>query len=749
MVQGVRKLLAVAAASLAWTVSAAAQSTGRISGRVIDEGSSGPIASATVQVVGTQLGASTRADGGFTITGVPSGAQRVRVTRLGFAPKEVAVTVATNETATIQVAMSPVAAQISGVVVTGYGTQRREAITGAVATVKGDDANVGLIPNATGLLTARVAGVNVVANSGDPGAGAQVRIRGGTSLSGGNDPLYVIDGVPITNDATEAGGRGIGGSASLPRNPLNSLNPSDIANITVLKDASATAIYGSRGANGVVLIETKKGSTAGVSTLEYEGSAASATRSNSLGFLTGSEYRTFVQQQVAQGRLPQSRIADLGTANTDWEDALSQTGVTQNHNIAFSGGSQNTQYRASLNFLDQEGPVINNGLQRYQGRINANHLALDGKLRLQLNLTSSRVNNQYLPFENTGGFEGGVFTNMAVFNPTFPVRNADGSFYEIGLGSQSVRNPVGVASQITDEANTNRTLGNLTASYTIIPSLTAQMTVGIDQSNALRGIYWPRSSPVGAGFGGLAEQRELTNQNRNLQTMLTWAPKLSSKLDVDLLGGYEFTDFSNAFLRSEARNFITDAFSFRNLGGGATLQPPESNLTESRLVSFFSRANFGWNDKYFLTVNARRDGSSRFGAGNKWANFGGISGSWRLSSEEFLKNSTLISNLRLRAGWGVQGNQAVPPYASLILLEPNNGARYPFGTTVTTGVVPTRNENANLKWEQTTQTNVALDWGLKNNKYTGTFEYYQKDTKDLLLTVAVPQPALVRDRLEN
>ncbi|MCU0633619.1 MAG: TonB-dependent receptor plug domain-containing protein, partial [Gemmatimonadaceae bacterium] len=404
MVQGVRKLLAVAVASLAWTVSAAAQSTGRIAGRVIDEGSSGPVASATVQVIGSQLGASTRADGGFTIIGVPTGAQRVRVTRLGFAPKEIAVTVNANETATVQVAMSPVAASISGVVVTGYGSQRREAITGAVATVKGDDANVGLIPNATGLLTARVAGVNVVSNSGDPGAGAQVRIRGGTSLSGGNDPLYVIDGVPLTNDATEAGGRGIGGTASLARNPLNSLNPSDIANITVLKDASATAIYGSRGANGVVLIETKKGSTTGISTLEYEGSAASATRANSLDFLDGAGYRSFVQGLVSTRALPQSRLADLGTANTNWEDALGRTGVTQNHNVSFSGGSQNTQYRASLNYLDQEGPVINNGLQRFQGRINANHLALDGKLRLQLNLTSSRVNNEYLPFENTGGF---------------------------------------------------------------------------------------------------------------------------------------------------------------------------------------------------------------------------------------------------------------------------------------------------------------------------------------------------------
>jgi TonB-dependent starch-binding outer membrane protein SusC len=749
MVQYVRKLLTVMVASLAWTASAAAQSTGRVAGRVIDEGSNGGIASATVQVVGSQLGASTRADGGFTITGVPTGAQRVRVTRLGFAPKEIAISVSNNETVTIQVALSPVAASISGVVVTGYGTQRREAITGAVATVKGDDANVGVIPNATGLLTGRVAGVNVIANSGDPGAGAQIRIRGGTSISGGNDPLYVIDGVPITNDATEVRGAGIGGSNSLPRNPLNLLNPSDIANITVLKDASATAIYGSRGANGVVLIETKKGSTSGASTLEYEGFAAASSRSNSLGLLTGSEYRSFVQEQVSAGRLPQSRLADLGTANTDWEDAIAQTGMTQNHNLSFSGGSQNTQYRASLNYLNQEGVVIANGLQRFQGRLNANHLALDGKLRLQLNLSSSRVDNDYLPFENTGGFEGGVFANMATFNPTFPVRGTSGQFFELGLGAQSVRNPVAIAEQILDQASTNRTLGNLSATYTIVPSLTASVTAGVDNSNGLRKTYWPRINPVGAGFGGRAFQNELGLQNQNLQTLMTWAPKFGSKMDFDIVGGYEFSEFTRTELGAEGRNFITDAFSFNNLGGGAVLQPPTSSRTDSRLVSFFSRANWGWNDKYFVTGVIRRDGSSKFGEGNKWAVFPAVSGAWRISSEDFLKNSTLISNLRLRAGWGLQGNQGVDPYASLILLEPNNGARYPIGDQVVTGVVPTRNANPLLKWEQTAQTNVALDFGLKNNKYTGTLEFYNKTTEDLLLTVLVPQPALVRDRLEN
>ena len=750
MAVGVRWIAATAIASLLMASRVSAQATGRVSGRVVDSASTGVLANASVKLVGSPVGTYTRNDGGFLLSAVPVGVQRLRVARIGYNPKEVSVTVVAGQSVTVDIPLSPVAAQLTSVVTVGYGQQRRESVTGSVATIKGTDANVGVIANANGLLQGRVAGVNVITNSGEPGAGAQIRIRGGTSISASNDPLYVIDGVPIQNDATEAGGIGIDGSAALNRSPLNMLNPSDIANITVLKDASATAIYGSRGANGVVLIETKRG-VAGVSSVEYETYVAQSTPSNTLGFLTGNEYRAFIQKQVTAGTVNASRLTGLGAANTDWENELTRSSATVNHNLSFTGGNSSTQYRASLNYANQRGVVISNGFERFQGRINANHLALDGKLRLALNLTSSTVNNDYLAFENTGGFEGGVFANMAVFNPTRPVSvTTDGvtTYYETGSGRQSVRNPVALANQIEDVASTSRTLGNIQATYSFLPSLTGTVNLGTDRTGSVRKTYLPRISPVGAEFMGRARQVNRELSNNTLQTLLSFAPRFSDTQEIEVVGGYEYSDFDNGEFGAEGRSFLTDAFSYNNLGGGSTQIPPFSFREQSRLVSFFGRANYSLRDKYFFTGVVRRDGSSRFGEGNKWAVFPAFSAAWKISDEGFMQGMG-FSNLRLRAGYGLQGNQAVAPYASLILLEPNNGARYPFGDKLITGVVPTRNANPNLKWEQTAQSSIAAEYGFKDNKFTGTVEYYVKKTTDLLLTVAVPQPALVPTRLEN
>ena len=752
-----RCLLAALVGGLMSVSQAHAQAAnGSISGRVVDSTSQQPISSVQIQLEGTQRGTSSRIDGGFLIPDVPAGSHRIRVSRIGYRPVTTDVTVTAGGSASVQVQLAAVAANLTAVVVTGYGTQRKEAITGAVATIEASEANVGVIPNVNGLIQGRVAGVNLTLNSGEPGAGAQIRIRGGTSISASNEPLYVIDGVPIQNDQTEASGIGIGGGAALARSPLNLLNPSDIASISILKDASATAIYGSRAANGVVLIETRKGRS-GTSQMEYEVYGAASTPSNRLDVLTGTEYRNYVQQQVTAGTLPASRLGDLGNANTDWEDALLRTAYTQNHNLSFSGGTQNTTYRASLNYLNQEGVVISNGFKRYQGRLNANHEALaGGKLRIGVNLTTSRIDNDYMPFENTGGFEGGVLANMVIFNPTRPIYITDPttkvtSFFELGTGRQSSRNPVAMANQVIDQAQTNRYLGNVTASYSLLPSLSFQLNLGTDRSSGLRQTYLPRQSPVGAEFGGRARQADRNLSNVNLQTIATWSPKLPSFIpgdEFEMVGGYEFARFDNSDLIVEGRNFTTDLFTFNNLGGGADLQVPYSYNEQSRLVSFFSRANYGLKNKYFLTGVLRRDGSSRFGAGNKWAMFPAVSASWRVSEEGFMKGK-FFSDLRLRAGYGIQGNQAVPPYSSLTVLEPSNGARYPFGNTVVTGVVPTRNANPLLKWEQTAQSSIAADYAFANNRFSGTFEFYQKNTQDLLLTVSVPQPALVSTRLEN
>lgn len=727
---------------------------GAISGRVIDSTSQLPMQSVTVSIEGTQRGALTRVDGGFLLPDVPVGTVRLRVTRIGYSRQLLDVTVVRGQTVNVRFVMQSVAANLGAVVVTGYGSQRKEAVTGAVATINAQEANVGVIANPTALLAGRAAGVNVTLNSGEPGAGAQIRIRGGTSISASNDPLYVVDGVPLQNNESEARGFGIGGSPALGRNPLNAINPSDIASVTVLKDAAATAIYGSRGANGVVLIETKKGRP-GAATMEYETYVAAGTAANSLNYLTGSEYRAFIQSQIAKGTLPASRLTSQGTANTDWEQETQRTAITQNQNLAFAGGNQSTTFRASLNYADQQGVVISNGFKRLQARLNGNHEALNGRLRIGLNLSSTRIENDYLPFENTGGFEGGVFQNNAVFNPTRPVFVFDPttkarSYYEIGLGRQSVRNPVALANQTIDEGNTMRTLANVTSSFQIFPSLIAQLNVGTDRSNGQRNVYLPKAGAVGSEFGGLAQQSQRALSNQTLQSLLTWSPQVGHDAEFDIVGGYEYTDFDNSDFSAQTRNFTSDAFTFNNLGAGSQPQIPSSYQEQSRLVSFFSRANVGYKNKYFLTGVLRRDGSSRFGTANKWAVFPAISGSWLISDESFAK-SLPFSQLKLRVGYGLQGNQAVAPYASLASLAPDGGARYIFGNTVYTGIVPNVNPNPDLKWEQSKQANIAFDYGIANGRFSGSLEYYDKKTTDLLLTVPISQTgsAFVSTQLQN
>lgn len=750
----IRGLLAAAVCGLFMSNPLQAQGRGTITGRVVDSTSQLPMQSVTVTIEGTQRGAITRIDGGFTLADVQAGTVRLRVVRIGYTPQLKDVSISAGQIANVRFVMQSVATNLGAVVVTGYGSQRKEAVTGSVATINAEEANVGVVANPTQLLSARAPGVNVTLNSGEPGAGAQIRIRGGTSISASNDPLYVIDGVPLQNNASEAQGFGIGGSPPLNRNPLNAINPSDIASMTVLKDAAATAIYGSRGANGVVLIETKKG-RAGQATMEYETYvAAGSTRSN-LKFLTGDQYRSFVNSQISAGKLPAARAATLGTASTDWSKETERTSITQNHNVAFAGGNQTTTFRASLNYADQQGVVISSGFNRLQARLNGSHEALSGKLRIGLNLSSTRIENDYLPFENTGGFEGGVFQNVAVFNPTRPVFVTDPvtkaqNYYEIGLGRQSVRNPVAIANQILDFGNTLRTLANVTTAYSIFPSLIAQVNVGLDRSNGQRNIYLPRASAVGSEFNGLARQAQRALSNQNLQTLLTWSPTVGHDVDFDIVGGYEYTDFHNSDFSAESRNFTTDAFTYNNLAAGSLPQIPGSYDEQSRLVSFFSRANLGYKNKYFLTGVLRRDGSSRFGAANKWAVFPALSGSWLISDESFAKGLP-FSQLKLRVGYGLQGNQAVAPFASLPTLAADNGARYVFGNTIYTGIVPNVNANPDLKWEQSAQSNVAFDYGLADGKYSGSVEFYSKKTTDLLLTVPVAQSgsSFVSTQLQN
>jgi TonB-linked SusC/RagA family outer membrane protein len=755
----VRRLTLALVVGVLWTLPLRAQApSGTVSGRVVDSATRLPLADVSVVIEGTRLGTVTREDGTFLIGGVPVGVHTVRARRIGYGSPQLSVAIVSNGRATADFELGRRVAILEEVVTTGYGTQRRLAITGSIATIDADAANVGAIANVDQMIQGRAAGVNITQNSGEPGAGTQIRIRGGTSISASNDPLYVIDGVPIDNIPTEPAAVGISNNEPpLPRNPMNLINPSDILSISVLKDAAA-AIYGTRAANGVIVIETKKGAAGGPS-VEYEFSAGRASMNRHLDVLSGPEYRDFVTAQVAAmcGTPPApcvspTILANLGSADTDWESAISRDANVVNHNLSFAGGSANTQYRASLNHLNQQGVILSNGFKRYQARLNGSHQAIDGRLRLALNLTGSHIKNDYLPFENTGGFEGGVFINTIVYNPTLPVTVTDpateeDTFYEIP-NVLTVRNPVALAEEIQDFGTTTRSLGNLSGDLDLFKGLTGRVALGVDRFDSNRGTYFPRSNPVGEAFQGLARQSNRNNTSKTIQTILTFQPELSASHDFSILGGYEFVENNLSEFAAESRGFLTDALGYNSLSSGSTIQPLESRTEDSRLVGFFSRATYSFMDRYFLTGVLRRDGSSRFGEGNKWAVFPAISGSVRLTQTGFVPTGP-FSELRLRAGWGKQGNPAIPPYASLLLLAADGGSRYVFGDRAVTGFSPTQNPNADLKWEETAQTNVALDYGFMNNRFTGSVEYYIKNTRDLLLRVSVPQPAVVSTRLEN
>jgi iron complex outermembrane receptor protein len=397
--------------------------------------------------------------------------------------------------------------------------------------------------------------------------------------------------------------------------------------------------------------------------------------------------------------------------------------------------------------------VIANGLKRYQGRLNGHTSAIDGRINLDANLTASRVNNRFLAMENGGGFAGGVFTNMAIYNPTLPIEVVDPitnqtKFYE--GAERSVRNPVALAEQITDQAPENRILGNVTGTLLIVDGLTTQTTLGADYTSSVRQMYIPRTSPLGAEFNGVARQAERSLQNLNFQQLVTAAPKLGDRHELEVVGGYEYSQFTNNGFEVVMQGFVTDAFRFNNLGSGtqAGSPIPISYLQESKLVSFFGRANYGFAGRYYLTAVLRRDGSSRLAEGHKWSNFPAISASWRVNNEEFMRGSRL-STLAVRAGWGRQGNQSLQPYATQLLLRTDAGARYPFGGTVLTGLSASQVQNPDLKWETSEQTNIGLDWGIKSDRITGAIDIYQKTTKDLILTVPVPQPAVVSTQIQN
>ena len=706
----------------------------QITGKVISGEDRSPLLGVNIVVKNTTRGTTTDQDGKYTLDNATA-ADVLVFSYIGFIKKE--ETVGTRQT--IGVTLTPQALSGEEIVVIGYGTQQRKDITSAVSSLQDYAFNQGTTTDPQNLLQGRLAGVVVTQINGDVGSAPLIRIRGGTSVSAGNEPMIVIDGVPVSSGSASPGGPGNGdvtGTSPIDT-PLSTLNPGDIVSIDVLKDASSAAIYGARGGNGVILITTKKGRPGGFS-MTYDGYTSTASQSEKLNLMTAQEYRDFAKKLGV--------TSVTGAASTDWQDAIVRNAISQNHNLTFSSGTEATQYLVSLNYLDEEGIVIGSERSRVSGRLNLDHAMFDNKLRFGVRFNPTFIKRHNTPYPQEGGFEGGVFSQVYKMIPTEPVVLSNGKYFE--YSNPGIRNPVALVEQIDDQTETLRLFLNTTAEYDIASALTAKINVGLDRTNATRSIYQPRSLPYAASFGGRADNRSNQNQNVLFESTLNYRKNIGAAQKLEAWGGYTFQEFEDQSFGATAQGFVTDAWSFNNLAGGSDFSVrPFSFQAKNRLVSFLGRVNYNISDKYLLSAAVRREGSSRFGADNKWGVFPSASLGWRLSEESFLKNSGRFTDLKLRASYGVTGNQEIGNFRSLLILGP--GANAVIGDQVRTGVAPTQLANPDLKWEETSQLNIGVDFGFLDDKVSGSIDWYNKKTNDLLIEFTVPQPSVVSTRLDN
>lgn len=684
-----------------------------VTGKVTDPSGSG-LPGVSVQLKGTQRGTNTDAEGVYTLTDVPANATLV-FSFIGFTSQEVAV----GNRSTVDVQLADDTKALEEVVVVGYGTAKRKDLTGSVAQVTAKDFNAGVNPNPLQAIQGKVAGLVITAPSGDPNTNPTVRLRGYTSLAGGSDPLYVVDGM-------------IGV-------PISTVSPQDIETMDVLKDASAAAIYGSRAANGVILITTKRGKS-GKTVLTFNNYVGVSTISNRLDMLDADGYRSFAKAVAAAKNQPDPTTTDKqrfpdGNYNTDWVKEVTRTAYTNNHDLALAGGSPAFSYRGSLNYIDQQGTIKNTGFNRVTGRVNLDQKAFDNRLNIQYNVSFSETNKK---------FDSGILGRAITFLPTLPVRNANGSYYEVP-GSFDLFNPVAALENVVNKGVQRYTQGGAVLRYEILDNLTASVSGQLQRDTWVNDYSTNPAIKQWAGNNGRSSRSYGEGISKLLETTLNYTREFGENSNFSLLGGYSFQQFDNSGFTAANAGFITNNVTIDNLGlGSGTLVLPANNYATSyrnqaKLISFFGRATVNMLDRYNLTATLRRDGSSKFGANNKWALFPSVGAGWTISNEPFFPKSDALSLLKLRVGWGQTGNsEGIGPYNS-IQLYGQKGTYYD-GTIsdFLPGYGITQNANPNLKWEVLTTTNVGLDFGLMQGRFTGTVEYYNKLTKDMLYPYSVP-----------
>ncbi|MFY1047869.1 SusC/RagA family TonB-linked outer membrane protein [Chryseobacterium sp. GP-SGM7] len=604
---------------------------------------------------------------------------------------------------------------IEEVVMIGYGSLKKSDVTGAIGSVKSEDFNKGMVANVGQLLQGKVAGVNVSNVSGEPGANQNIIIRGVGSLRSGTTPLYVIDGFVIDNSNT--------GTAN---NPMNFINPDDIESLDILKDASAAAIYGARGANGVIVITTKKGKK-GRTQMNLSSNLTVSKLANKMNVFGADEFR---RQVTAAG----GKLDDMG-GNTDWQDELTRTAVSENVNFSAAGATETSNYYAALGYEDQEGILYNSNLKRYSGRVNVSQKAFDGRVNIDFNLNGTRT-------ENNRPNAASVVSEMLTWNPTYPAYTNDAPTTVFNNGGF---NPLIRREIYKDFTKNNRILANVSPSVEIIKGLIYKLNLGIDYSTAERVIQnIPNAVPLEIGTLNLSNY---SNNNTLVENTLTYKFKVNSH-DFNVMAGHSYQKLLLTSRGWYYQNFPINGIEpqYQIPAAGTTNQTTSVIANKNELQSWFSRVNYGFQDKYLLTATVRADGSSKFGKNNRYGIFPSVAAGWNIIKESFMENVSTINNLKLRASWGKTGNQEIPSKITKRSYQADsNGsaqATYPLNDTgnYPVGVYLVRANNPDIQWEVTTQTNIGLDFGILNNRLTGTVDFFNKVSDNILLEINPVDP---------
>ncbi len=689
-----------------------------VTGKVTSAEDNEPLPFVNVSIKGTTQGTTTDTDGNYSIE--VSGPDAVlSFSFLGFTTQERRV----GNASIINIALEFDSRELDELVVVGYGMQRKVDITGSVASVTREDFNAGQVTTAEQLVTGKVAGVQITPNNGRPGAGARIRIRGGSSLNASNDPLIVIDGVPIDNSGTAG-----------TSNPLNFLNPNDIETFDILKDASATAIYGSRASNGVILITTTKGKAGQGLKVDagYRGSLAQITRT--VDMLSADEIRA-----AALTNANASQQALIGDATTNWQDQVYQQAFTHDANVTVSGSIGDfLPIRVSAGYLSQDGILKTDKLERMSGSLNLSPSFFNDDLKVNLNLKAVGTTSQFA--------SGAALGNAITFDPTQPVFSENGinGYYEWLVGSNpnniAPRNPVGLLDQRDDRGDVFRSIGNIQFNYALpfVEGLSANLNLGYDVSQSEGRVIIPATAAESFLVGGSFSRYEQNKRNLLADFYFNYVKDLGNAGSIDVTAGYSAQDF----------RIDNPTFAVFNAEGTEISPATRATRPQYRLISYFGRVNYNFSDKYLITATVRTDGSSRFAEDNRWGVFPSVAGAWRISEEGFLKGNTTVTDLKLRVGYGVTGQQDIG--ATLPFLPrytpSDEAAQYQFGGQFFPTLRP-EGYDSNIKWEETETYNAGLDFEFASGKFYGSVDYYFKRTNDLLSVIPVPAGTNLTNRL--